>query len=73
MNTPHTPDRPVFLTKVQVRTHYHVSNATLYRWMRDLAFPKPVKVGPAKRLWLAKELDAYEQNLVSQRDQGRRS
>jgi predicted DNA-binding transcriptional regulator AlpA len=36
-----------------------VSPATIWRWVRDDKFPKPLKLGPCVTGWHAHEVDAF--------------
>lgn len=40
---------------------------TLDRDVKAGRFPKPVKLGPNRRAWLADEVDAHEAKLASER------
>ena len=36
-----------------------VSRTTLYRWMEDGHFPKPIRLGPNTIAWRASDLDQW--------------
>lgn len=50
-----------FVTAEQVRSRYHISPATLWRWEHDnnSGFPVPLKVA-AKKLYRLTDLEAWE-------------
>lgn len=36
-----------------------VSAATIWRWVKTGAFPKPVKIGPQTTAWKVEDVDAF--------------
>ncbi len=46
------------LTRDQVQAALHISRASLYRFMGEMDFPKPIKFGRASR-WIADEVDEW--------------
>ena len=56
------------LTVNDVLERCRISKATLYRRMRQNAFPQPVKVGPQGSRWREDEIDAWIAELSAERD-----
>ena len=57
-----------FISPKEIQERYHVSPATLWRWVRDQKFPKPVKLGgTSKKAWVAEELEKWEELLIESR------
>jgi len=50
------------------RAKLGVSNATLYRWVKEGRLPKPIRVGPAVSGWPERELDDYLRRRIAERD-----
>jgi predicted DNA-binding transcriptional regulator AlpA len=50
-----------YLPGREVRDRYHVSDMTLWRWLRnaELKFPKPTVIN-RRRYWLVEELEAWD-------------
>jgi len=44
---------PAVLEKIQI------SRATLWRWVSEGSFPRPIKLGPKTTVWRESELSAY--------------
>jgi len=42
--------------------------ATIYKWIANKGFPKPVKLGPRTSRWLKSELVAYRRTMIAGRD-----
>ena len=43
------------------------SDTTVWRWIRDRGFPKPVKIG-LRNHWVEAEIDQYIESRLAQRD-----
>ncbi|WP_416897269.1 MAG: helix-turn-helix transcriptional regulator [Minwuia sp.] len=43
----------------EVGTLLGVSRASIYRWIRDDGFPKPVKLGASRSVWLLEEIETW--------------
>lgn len=52
---------PIYLRQPQVLTAVPVSDATLWRWIKQKKFPAPVKLGPGVTAWRADEVLAWAQ------------
>ena len=64
----HQPnERPRYLRVEEVLGITRVSRATLWRWISAGRFPEPVRPSPRLNLWLAKEIDAWEDELEKRR------
>ena len=52
-----------YLTAPQVKQRYHISEMSLYRWIRDdrMAFPKPLTIN-RRRLFKREEIEAWERD-----------
>ncbi|MEQ3624742.1 MAG: helix-turn-helix domain-containing protein [Celeribacter sp.] len=48
----------------EVATLFRVHVSTLYAWMREGSFPKPLRVGPRTVRWSGQQLQDYIQNFV---------
>lgn len=46
----------------EVTTRYKTSRSTLYRWVKEGRFPKPVSLGPRLIAWRESDLQAWEQS-----------
>lgn len=53
-----------YLSRNDVMQRYHLkSAATIYRWMRDIGFPRPVKFG-RRSLWLVTDIEAFDKRQL---------
>jgi prophage regulatory protein len=43
----------------QILEMFGISHSTLYQWMSQGRFPKPIELGPNTRAWLTDEVDAF--------------
>lgn len=52
-----------YMTAPQVKQRYHISEMSLYRWIRDeeMAFPKPLTI-KRRRLFKREEIEAWERD-----------
>ncbi|NWO07152.1 MAG: helix-turn-helix domain-containing protein [Alteromonadaceae bacterium] len=53
----------MFYTVDEVSSRYKVSTKTIWRWVREGRFPRPIKVGPGTTRWREKDLQAFEEGL----------
>lgn len=52
--------RAKLISAHEVRQRFgDISESTLYRWVRDGAIPRPLKINRRDRLWDARELDDF--------------
>jgi prophage regulatory protein len=47
------------LTRREVERRCRIGRSTIYRLMRDGAFPEPIRIGPRAVRWRAVELDQW--------------
>ena len=65
---------PAFLRRKQVETRTGLSRSTIYQFIKDGAFPKPVPLGPRAVGWLESEVSEWIAARVKiARDGGRPS
>jgi prophage regulatory protein len=50
-----------YLRRSAVCERYGIARSTIYAWMNDGLFPRPVKLGPRMVAWSLEELEAWEQ------------
>ena len=48
-----------FLTGKQIRTNLGISNSTLYRWVAECGFPKPINLGGRAVRWRAMDVRSW--------------
>lgn len=48
-----------FLRLPQVLTRVPVGRSTLWLWVREGRFPKPIKLGPMTTAWKSSDVDAW--------------
>ncbi|MCC6144814.1 MAG: AlpA family phage regulatory protein [Candidatus Hydrogenedentes bacterium] len=53
----------LFLTVEQVASRFGVSTDTIWRWKRNGAFPKAVRVGPGTTRWRLADIEEHERRL----------
>jgi len=51
---------PVYLPDTRCADRYHVSRATIWRWVAQGAFPPPVKFSPGCTRWKLDEILKWE-------------
>ena len=49
-----------YLPDVEVAVRYNISRSTVWRWVKEGKFPKPVKLGEAATRWRICDLQAWE-------------
>lgn len=59
-----TQETLIPITEVCSRTHF--SRTTVYRYINQGRFPKPVRIGQMSR-WVEREIDEWIENLMSGR------
>ncbi len=50
---------PAFLRRKEVQTRTGLSRSTIYQYIQEGAFPKPVPLGPRAVGWLESEVSAW--------------
>ena len=48
-----------YQTRHQLETLLKVSPATIYRWIKEGSFPKPVRLGPNMVRWKASDIEEW--------------
>ena len=48
-----------YQTRNQLEKLFKVSSATIYRWIKEGIFPKPVRLGPNMVRWKASDIEAW--------------
>jgi prophage regulatory protein len=49
-----------FLRDTAVAIRYDISRSTIWRWVKEDRFPKPIKLGPASTRWRIADLEAWD-------------
>lgn len=49
-----------FLSVKQIAARYSTSTASVWRWVREGQFPKPVKLSPGCTRWRLSDVEAWE-------------
>lgn len=50
-----------FLRDTEIARRYSISRPTVWRWVKQGKFPKPLKLGGGSSRWKLKDLEAWEQ------------
>ena len=53
------PDAACLLTRAEVEARCRIARTTIYRLMREGAFPEPIRIGPRAVRWRLSELDEW--------------
>lgn len=56
----------LYLPDTEVAVRYSISRSTVWRWLKEGKFPKPVKLGSASARWRLVDLEAWEQTRKSE-------
>jgi prophage regulatory protein len=48
-----------FLRDIEVAIRYDISRSTIWRWLKEGKFPRPVKLGAASTRWLISDLEEW--------------
>ncbi|MCI9865562.1 AlpA family phage regulatory protein [Rhizobium skierniewicense] len=59
-SSPHIVSLDSYLTLKEVTTNIKVASSTLYRWIADGKFPKPVRLGENCVRWRVSDLKAWQ-------------
>ncbi|PLW83311.1 AlpA family transcriptional regulator [Kineobactrum sediminis] len=51
----------VYLSDTAIAQRFQVSRATVWRWTRSVAFPKPIKLSVGCTRWRLADIEAWEQ------------
>jgi predicted DNA-binding transcriptional regulator AlpA len=52
-----------YLSVKQVAARYNVHEKTIWRWVRESAFPTPTKFSPKVTRWCERDLDRHDAEL----------
>ena len=55
----------IYLSDQQVAKRYGVERGSVWRWVRQGNFPKPVKLSPGCSRWPIEELITYEEKCAA--------
>ena len=58
-----------FMTASQTSLELGISEATLSQWVERGYFPKPLRLGIRKWVWLRTEFELYVDSRIEERDQ----
>ncbi len=61
-------DRLTILRRPQVEERTGLSRSTIYLFMEQGVFPKPIGLGPRSVGWLSNEIDQWIEERIEQRD-----
>lgn len=50
---------PALLQTARLCAHLGVNSSTIWRWIRERNFPKPLEVGSKVRMWKTMEVEAW--------------
>jgi len=53
----------LFLSRKQVASRYNVHTSTLWRWMSQEGFPKPMTISGRVKRWSLQDLESFEAGL----------
>jgi prophage regulatory protein len=62
-------DRPKIFSISELRTEVGLSQRTVWEMVSAGTFPRPIRIGPRRVGWLAKEIDAWLAERIRQRDE----
>jgi prophage regulatory protein len=51
-----------FLRDIEVAIRYDISRSTIWRWLKNGKFPRPVKLGAASTRWRISDLEEWERS-----------
>lgn len=58
------PPARTYLTVKEVADRFNVSTASIYRWIRERDFPRPLKIGAGTVRWRLSDIEEYESGLM---------
>lgn len=50
----------IYLSDTAIAQRFQVSRATVWRWIRSAAFPKPIKLSVGCTRWRLADIEAWE-------------
>lgn len=54
-----TPTKDPFLRPAQVEKEHGISRHSLYQWVKQGRFPKPVELGPRTKVWRRSTIEKW--------------
>lgn len=57
-----------FLRDTEIARRYSISRPTVWRWVKEGKFPKPLKLGGGSSRWKLRDLEAWEQTQIQKED-----
>lgn len=57
-----------FLRDIEVAHRYNISRPTIWRWVKQGKFPKPLKLAGGSSRWKLKDLENWEQIQSEKQD-----
>ncbi len=64
----HTDDDQRFLRRVAVEQLTGLSRSTIYQYVSEGRFPKPVKISDRVVAWLSKDISGWMADRIAERD-----
>jgi prophage regulatory protein len=61
--------KAVLLSTRQVCGITGLSRVTIWRYVKENKFPKPVKISPTRTAWVPSEIDQWVADLIAERDE----
>lgn len=61
------------LRRTQVQNRTALARSTMYKYIDDGTFPRPIQLGPRTVGWVESEVDSWLAERVTARDKGYRS
>lgn len=58
--------RPSYLTVKQCAARFAVSVPTVWRWVQEGHYPRPIKLGPACTRWRLEDIEAFENKCAEE-------
>lgn len=52
----------IYIPDVQVANHFGVSRATVWRWVQNGSFPKPIKLSPGCSRWKIEDIKKWAES-----------
>ena len=51
----------LYLKDTDIAMRYGISRATIWRWVKNNKFPRPIKLGAGSTRWRLSDLEVWEQ------------
>ena len=59
---------PIYTSDVRLAERYQVDRATVWRWVKNGKFPKPIKLSNCCTRWDLQEVEAHDAKLKAARE-----